>query len=255
MEHEAFIEEAWAKSESAVKRILEKGADVYMQEQSSVESAFAEAERTCACVDERVGGEKMGLPGSGILLGKEKATEIIRAEGLEKISSHEHCGAAALAYNKLAPEEQAFYGTADAYAQSWTKELADELGIQYQGHVAVDGDQHVARVVYYDGTGRFTPTSIESLPQGFLVSRAEADPKQTASGVALAAKIALGDHGFGASRFATSPLVIIPVGESSLLSKLHEEIEEALKDVPNKDLIHIDLGITASARAESSKAA
>lgn len=254
MEKETTIEAAWMKSEAGVQNVLEKGADVYVREQPDFQKAFEAKERTCACIDERVGGDKMAVPGSGILLGKEAALALIRAEGLKKISSHEHCGAASLAFGQLSPEDQQRYGSADVYAQEWTKALAAELGIEYSGHVPIEGEQHVARAIYYDGTGRFNPGALGTLPQGFLVSRSKSSPEVTVSGVGLAVKIALGDHGFGNQRFVSSPLLIIPVGAREQLGLLREEIDAVLKDGPH-ELIHIDAGIVAPAQAEASQAA
>lgn len=249
--HAEWVNDVWEKGNKDVAALLEHGADSFLRDRGSLEEAFHEGDVKCACIDERVGDEKFGLPGSGILLGKEKAAKIIRAKNITRISSHEHCGAAALAFKELSPEEQEKYGDADGYAEAWTQELADELGITYMCHEPVEGgDQHIARAVYYDGTGRFD-LSRAKLPAGFLVSRYGEAPTFTASGVPLAVSIAMGEHGFGERFTPEMPLVVVPVANSSReLGTLVDEINRALEKSEHLDRVRIDAGIVAPARKQ-----
>ena len=252
MEHEKLREESWNKAEPAIRAMLERGAQAYLVTLTDHERVFATKDPVCACIDERVCGDKFALAGSGILLSHDEAVSIIRDYQIRSISSHEHCGAAGLAFKTLALEQQTEFGTADTYAQEWTKALAQELGLMYNGHVPViEGDQHIARVIYYDATGSFNPSALKAdgLPPGFLVSRYREKPEVTLPTIGVATDIATGDHGFGKMFTPESPLVIIPVGTENVLPVLRQEIESATRDKFYKASLTIDIGIVAPREA------
>lgn len=223
------------------------GVEAYIQrEVSDIREAFQLKDRCARCIDERtVGG--IHLAGCGILLGKERAVEILRAAGVDSVSSHSGCGAATLAYDNLPPEGKATYPDAQSYAIAWTKELAEQLGVPYK-HFEVEPEFHFARVIYYDGTGTFDPSAVSTLPRGFMVSRKYLDTKDALYDLNLAVEIALGPHGVGDRvQGEGTQLLIIPIGTADdpklSLDALMREIGEMKEEYKGK--IKVD-GFTAS---------
>ena len=241
-----LIETAWEKASQNIAAIVARGADKFYKSTPEWPKMFSpSAASTCACIDERVVGEKFGLPGSGIVLGKEKAAALIKNQGLKKISSHKYCGAAKIAFVKNFPYEALTPELIDAYADKWTRALAADLNLDYLGQQPVEGgDQHLAEVIYYDSTGKFNPSALPDLPSGFLVTRFNTSPEETRSGLSLAAAISTGDHGFGDRFTPDTPLVIIPVGEEATLPVLQREIEAELAQMLATGNARLDSGIS-----------
>lgn len=222
------IDAYWAQDNEAIEKIIDQGVQAYFQDIDM--TGIAETpERVCACIDERVGGAKLAIPGSGILYGLEKAYKLLKEASVTSISSHEDCGAAALAFENLSPEEKKYYGSADTYAKEFTQRLADKLGILYDGHVKVETPGlHVARAIYYDDSGNFRADA-EGLPRGFMIDRQLSSLGDAQANLELAITIAMGGHGFGERFTEKTPLLIIPVGKTDVLVDLREEIENVIQ--------------------------
>lgn len=252
---DAQREDYWMHDNQAMLEILEKGAQGFMDEKFKDLEINEHESLTCSCIDERVGGNKLALPGSGILAGDQKAFEILKAAGVDAITSHADCGAASLAFGKLSAADQEKYGSADVYAQEWSRQMAEKLGIKYVGHIGVESPgQHIARTVYYDATGNFRADN-PNIPRGFTVSRKFIETEEAQESLELSLKIAFGDHGFKEYFTPENPLVIIPIGNEQDLSVLSEEIATVVKQNPQMaDKIRIDQGVVFELPAQEKAA-
>src|SRR3989344_7706927 len=172
--------------------------------------AFRLKDRVLRCIDERTGGG-LHLGGSGVLL--SNAIEVVRSMNVEAITSHAGCGAAKMAAAEAGiPVERV-----EHYAEQWSRTLARQLGVPYQGHLPVTPEFHIARVAYYDGTGQFDWSHIPGgLPAGFTISRKYLDPEYAKREIDIAASIAMGDHGYGdlISQSPYSQFVFVAIGSS-----------------------------------------
>jgi hypothetical protein len=181
----------------------------YVKSIPDFEKAFQLRDRWLRCIDEGCPGG-VHLAGSGILLGEE-AVKIARAAGVTAVTSHEECGAALLAAKRA--------GVADAetYAKDFSSRLAKRLGLFYD-HLPISGmarpvGLHVARAVYYDGTGHFDPSRCGALPPGFVISRRYLTPVAARRECEIAVNIALGPHGFGERFSPTHPLLLVGIAD------------------------------------------
>lgn len=256
LEHELQKEALWMEGQATMDVLKEKGAQEYFDSlQGHEHLAEEDAELPCACIDERIGGHKFALPGSGILESPDVAFSILKEAGVDSISSHEDCGAANLAFERLDEDEKQRYGSADAYAQAWAKDMADRLGVLYVGHKTVETPgQHIARAIYYDSSGRFTADA-PGVPKGFTISRKFGTPETAQSSLGLAIKIATGEHAFKDKYSPENPLVIVPIGEEGALDVLREEIQKVVEQNPElAGVIKIDQGYQISEEQEEKAA-
>ena len=248
---EKIMQEFWDK-QTPVMQELYKGVGAYMASKDQLQDAFREK------------GEIIRIAGSGILLGASRAFEIfssaekedffacciderlVETQGGKILTSHEGCGAAALAYENLSQAEKATYANATEYAKAWTKQLVEKLpGVNY-AHLSVEPARHIARAVIYDGSGRYDASQMrEIMPYTFVVSRkrpASMGAKEAKDDLALAIAIAFGSHGFGERFQKGSELLVIPVAErdsSDLwIGALTQEIRDVL--LPYGDKIKVD---------------
>lgn len=244
------VDAYWARDNEVVEKIIDQGAETYFQDIDMTRTGEI-PERVCACIDERVGGAKLAIPGSGILYGLEKAYKILKETGTTSISSHEDCGAAVLAFEGLSDKEKKYYGSADAYAKEFTDRLATKLGIRYDGHMKVETPGlHVARAIYYDDSGNFRADA-ERLPRGFTVDRQLSSSGDAQANLELAITIAMGGHGFGERFTEKTPLLIIPIGEADALVDLQKEIENVIqKNSSWAGRIKVDDGLTVKSEEE-----
>jgi len=223
-------ESEWQRQHAIIHSILQSGMKEYACNIPGIHRAFECEDRTLCCIDEGTPVGNMRSAGSGILTAgdeREAFFAIHKAAGIEAVTSHTGCGAAAL-YREL---QNITDKTVDEVAIEHAKFVAETLGVRYAGHVEDlkrPSEFHNARVVYVDGTGVFNPSCVEELPQGFVVSRRYMRQEQTLSEVRLACKIAFGHHGF-AERFSSeSPLLIITIGDPAetefACEHLHDEL-------------------------------
>lgn len=207
---------------------LSEGVSSYVLGIPDIGRAFKGENRKAACIDDRLTGN-LRLAGLGILLPKEEARAILKQMKPEILCWHPGCGAAAAAYDRLSPEEQATYGSPDAYAKAFAGEMAHELGLPPAERANVEPEGfHPTRVVYYDGTGDFDPSLLdETMPPGFVVSRRYMDEELSKETVDFSLGIAIGDHGFGNRIGPGSEVLFIAIGNDSAdVEKLKRELTE-----------------------------
>lgn len=214
-DHHVDREEHWNQENGLFKAIYKAGIPHYFNELPNIRNAFDLGDRTVRCIDEGTPGG-LHIAGSGILLNPERASGIFKRAQADGVTSHKECGAAALAFAKLPPEEQAKYGNAEAYGVQFAQALARHAHVPYKGHL-VDLERpsglHTARIIYYDGTGRFNCNSVPGLPKGFVISRRFLPSAYAKEEVKVAIEIALGSHGFGSHITKEAPLVIVAIGD------------------------------------------
>lgn len=172
--------------------------------------AFQLKDTNLRCIDEGCPGG-LHMAGSGCLY--ERAAEDLKGK-ITGIWTHESCGAAKLYVESKKIDTKDPDSVADAEA----KKLADKLGVPYHGRIPLSEMKrpptlHDARVIYYDGTGKWEPTQVPGLPKGFMISRKLiSDPGYAKAEVEVAIGIAMGDHGLGHQFTGKSPLYICCVG-------------------------------------------
>lgn len=195
--------------------------------------AFKPQDKILRCIDERTKG---GLPlaGSGMLLKRDEALQIAREMRIEAVTSHEGCGAAKIAVERLngpTPDD-----VVERYAREWSIALAEDLGVPYAGHLTVSPYFHNARIAYYDGTGLFDWSRVNDLPAGFRISRKYLSPDYAKTEIGIAVSIAMGFHGYGSLFVAdkigaqkNSEFILAAIGNSKTLPNLMEELETVAK--------------------------
>ncbi len=226
--HEEQVRKYWEEQNPLFDELYRHGAARYAERLADAGSAFVLFDRCVRCIDEGTPGG-IHLAGSGILLKEEEAMGALERAEAGGIFSHEGCGAAKLFARRNNLDE----ARADEYGREWAEKLARSFGVPYKGHIALHelerpADMHIARVVYYDGTGTLGNPERAGLPKGFVISRRYTDARYAAEEAAVAVSIALGEHGFGERITADTPLVIIPVADAHnpdfSLPRLKEEI-------------------------------
>lgn len=240
MKGEKYMEHAhdsidlnWEQQEPVFRQINEVGVQSYFENLPELKKAFAPIDRGLRCIDEGTPGG-VHMAGSGIL-DQKAASNFVRHAQVDGIYSHEGCGAAALYAKNMGLDAS----QSDNYGVEWAKKLAEQAGVPYKGHIDFDQmnrpkETHDARVVYYDGTGKFDPTLVNGLPKGFVISRRYLDPKYSQQELEIAISIALGHEGFGDKFSRENPFWILTVGNNQdkhlsgeILSK---EVAEVLKN-------------------------
>lgn len=188
---------------------------------------FVLQDRHLRCIDEGTPGG-VHMAGSGIL----NTNKIKDLKGkITGVYCHEGCGAARLYV------EEAGLGPADPdnIAEEEAGKLAEELGVPYLGKINFEQmprprETHIARVLYYDGTGHFDPSQV-ALPSGFTITRkAISDAQYAKTEVEAAINIAKGSHGFGRRFSPSAPFYLVAVTngtpESIKMDVLVAELQE-----------------------------
>ena len=105
------------------------------------------------------------------------------------------------------------------------------------------GDLHPARVVYYDATyAGLDPTIMaEGMPKGFVGSRGWMGQEIGMRDAELAARIALGPHGFGPLFTEETPLWVVGITDNDLRSVHRDQLGEEL-DTINSNVNRTTLG-------------
>lgn len=211
MSEQSHINQDWNTRNEVMQKIHAVGMAAYLMTVSGFKAAFQLSDRFLRCIDEGCPGG-VHLAGSGILLGVEEAAKIGQAAGVTAVTSHEECGAATLAAQQAGVDP----AQSDEYGQRFAAELAQRLGVSYCHlpllEMARPAGRHIARVVYYDGTGRFDPARAGGLPAGFVISRRYLTADYARRECEIAVRMALGDHGFGTFITPQEPLLIILLG-------------------------------------------
>lgn len=226
MHHQA--QELWDRQSPVVRALRQQGAEKFFQSIPDIEQAFHPGDRWLCCIDEGCSGG-VNLAGSGILLGIEGAAAIAKAAGVTAVTSHEECGAAKLWAAQAGKDAR----SSDDYGKQFAAALAKQLDISYchlpLSEMARPAGLHVARVVYYDGTGKFDPSRVPEVPPGFVISRRFLATDYAIEECGIAVSIALGTHGFGKLFTPDEPLLIIVIGHPTdaalALGKLRAEVQ------------------------------
>lgn len=228
------VQKAWDDQEPIYKRLHEAGAQRFMQELPEIAKAFLPPEvRSLFCIDEgvtdlkskeRVQRYRSFIPdepgsihtaGSGILRPKEEVIAMIREKKIQRITTHDGCGAAALA--GIDPKV-------------WGKEIAEQTGIEYAHISAAEMKRplecHYARCAYIVGPREgFEWGRVAGLPPGFTITV----DGTFENDALLALQIATSDHGFGNPFSEGSPFMFIlitdPRDSSRGFYRLQESIE------------------------------
>ncbi|TAN85213.1 MAG: hypothetical protein EPN14_01355 [Gallionella sp.] len=219
----------WEQQSELMKKIRAGGMAEYVKTIPNLAQGFTLADRWLRCIDEGTAGG-VHMAGSGILLGVEAAAGAARAAGATTITSHEECGAAKLYAKEKGLDEE----KSDTYGQEFARDLAKKLGVNYchlpLSEMARPAGLHVARVAYYDGTGKFDPARVPELPAGFVISRRYLKPDYARRECEIAISIALGHHGFGELFTEDTPFILVVVGDPKekmfSLGSLRTEVEE-----------------------------
>ncbi|MFA6194721.1 MAG: hypothetical protein WC719_03185 [Patescibacteria group bacterium] len=236
-----LVDQGWekARQNELIKR-LDSGENI----QEIIESfpEFKEAFKaldTIDCSDGRVlQGRKIGIADSGLLLPEaERAAFVSHFKGkIETITTHSDCGAAALKFNSLKPEEiPEGVKTADEYGTYCGKKMAEDLGAkhEYLDRDEMASEYHNETAIVIDQTGEFDSTNLEGFPAHFVCTGAGLgfSPEYMKSEVKTLAGIALGHHGFGDRFDSANPLrVIVAAKDQEQLNRWIEIGKEAAKD-------------------------
>ena len=232
--------EIYWKQQADIFAKIEGGVGKYALGLPNLSNAFELADRYVRCIDGRTPGG-IHLAGAGCLLPDDKTVQILKKAKPTGIYSHDDCGAAKLA---------------SADAEQHAKHIAAKLGVDFIGHLLVNGP-HIEHVVYVDGTGNFDWCRVPDLPPGFSVSwryTFPVDPAYAKREVEISIGIARGTHGmlFGIEE----PFIIVPIGvpredpdyNNFSLVAIKEQLNEICSGFGGS--VKIDKGFTAPMRKE-----
>lgn len=237
------IERWWHEQSALVNALRREGVAAYVAEHADgIVPTFQIHDRSCRCIDEGTPGG-VHLAGAGCLLPREQALAIVKEANVDGIYSHAGCGAAArAAKEKGIPPEGV-----EQLAKDEARALAEAAGVPYLGHIEKrelqrPAETHVARVVYYDGTGHFDPSRSSVLPKGFVVSRRYLPLEYAKEETNVAISIATGEHGFGNRITAEEPFLVIVVGDPHdplySVHALQEEVMDLVNGLDGRVVIH-----------------
>jgi len=232
----------WNEQSKLFRKIKEVGFADYANSLKKLSVFFDVEDGWVRCVDEGTPGG-LHSAGSGILRDKQEMLKIFRDAQVVGITSHDGCGAAKMFAHAHCGDESC----GDEQGKKWAKELALELGVPYR-HISFAKMQrpkefHIARVVYYDGTGKFDYGDGKKLPPGFIISRKIQNEKDSLAEIVLGLNIAFGVNGFGKLITENNPFFLVAIGQTiNEVAKLKKELR-SLKHTYGKKVI-ID-GFTA----------
>ncbi|GAC1412854.1 MAG: hypothetical protein NVSMB66_3180 [Candidatus Doudnabacteria bacterium] len=230
----------WQRQQEATKALREIGAEKYFRNIDGIQRAFIPLEPIAVCMDERIMRRSWRLGGSGILMPKDKLIASLQKNGIQGITTHEGCGAAAMAADGSGL-------SAEEYAKKWAREISEASGIPYVAHITAEemiGPKHFhpATVAYYSGSNTFSAAGVKELPVGFHINRKVGSSVKHDLGLAL--MIAFGDHGFGKERFEQTKFLIIAPGNPNDSDRnaaaLKREAEEIVARMDLADFVDID---------------
>lgn len=253
----------WAKQLPLLEQIY-RGPQNWIDSVESAQKAFSKEGRTVVCMDEGTShlsmDSKLCVAGSGILmfpeLSWEKRLEEVAAlfiqNGAKEITSHEGCGAA-----KLAASQQGWEGNSDDLGKKWAQALQIEVNrqLQVQGndehkHISAaemmrPAEFHTAGNVWFVASKRrFNPDKLgNKAPLGFVVDCGLVGNSQySLTELAVAIKIAFGDHGFGNLFSETKPFVVTVIADGdeelrNTVAMVNESLLAQEEAVRNKILV------------------
>lgn len=219
---EISIEEAWETALVDIGRLTQKDARRIFNQTPDISTAFALSNRSLVCVDEGIVGG-VHLPGSGVLMSMDERREAVQNAGIEEFTTHDNCGAFALAFPGESSPNRA--------CREWGQREAELLELPFRHISASEMDRpeylHTATTIYYDGTGAFN--RIVGLPKGFVVSRRYFSTAM--QDLELCLKIAFGAHGFGDRFTSRDPLCVIPLAHPTDSTWSLKVLEREVYDV------------------------
>ena len=218
------VTELFESQQNIMSEVYKKGFRGYVEELPNLYESFIEHDHCVRCIDEGTPGG-FHSAGSGILREKIEVIEAFKKAGVKEITSHDGCGAAGI-YAKVHNLDSS---KSDEYGKVWAKEIAGELGVSYRHITAKEMNRpegrHVARVAYYDATGKFDYSKVSELPTGFIISRAIQRLNDSVAESEVSFNIATGDHGFGVLITKHNPFVIVVIArDEEELSELKSEL-------------------------------
>jgi len=246
---------AWEAGGQLMRQIYARGATAVLAPIANLRQSFVPGHERITCIDAGVvmassGRSGLALAGSGILFPAAsweerlaRVADLCLALGVREVTSHEACGAAALAYARAG--RPAGHATADEYGQAWSRALQERIGRQgarparYRhlgaGEMARPMAFHDCRVTWLDATGRFTPGNLSGqLPQGYLVDREDVirharsaeERSYPQAELAISIELALGAAGFGERFMPEEPFLVVAVIEGDEgWADLHAELD------------------------------
>ena len=230
--HEDFqnlFDQEWQKSEAnEIIKGLKGGQETLqnlMEACSGFSEAFAHKLDTIACGDGRVlYGRQIGLAGSGVLMSerqRDKFAATYRGQ-IKTVTSHEGCGAAKLKFDELVKDKIMPFEIRDAdqFGKIQAELLAQELEAEdvYLPIEEMASEVHNERMLVLDATGCFDSTNLKDLPPHFVASGFGfgLDAEYMKKEISVYSGIALGDHGFGRTRFnEKSPFYLMVVANDA----------------------------------------
>jgi hypothetical protein len=242
---ENSIDKGWEKArQNEVIKRLDSGENLQtiMESFPNFKESFRELD-TIDCSDGRVlDGKKIGIAGSGLLLSpKERAKFIETYKGkIKEVTTHRDCGAAALKFNSLKPEEiPAGVMSADHYGTLLGKQLANDLGATHRflEMKEMANEYHNETALVIDQTGKFDSTNLDGFPPHFVCTGAGLgfSPEYMKSEVKTLAGIALGHHGFGDRFDEQNPFrIIVASCNQAELDRWVEVGQEAINEYGDK---------------------
>lgn len=240
-DHQELFNSAWVESnENPLIKGLNQGQKIedlllktpgYQEAFSSV-SLLDRPGCVLKCSDGRVksenGNPAIALAGEGLLTVGEDTVileKVLKGKNI-LITSHEGCGAAALAHPG---------SDSDTYGHTKAKSLSADTGSNYKEvtHQEFRSPVHDERFLVVDGTLRFDCTNWAELPPQFLSSAAGLglSDKYIETETKALSGIALSDHGLGERFDAANPFrVIISAQSYEQLNHLLDVAESAVKE-------------------------
>jgi hypothetical protein len=226
-----------------MRRIYARGASEVLAPIANLRQAFAPGNERITCIDAGVvmagsGKSGLALAGSGILFPAgswaerlARVADLCLAVGVREVTSHEGCGAAALAYERDGRPSE--YSTSDRYGQAWSRSLQERISSRCErpaayrhiaaGEMARPMVFHDCRVTWFDCTGRFTPGNLSGqLPQGYLIDRGDVIRHAVTAEersypwveLAISIELALGAIGFGERFTPEKPFLVVVVADN-----------------------------------------
>lgn len=229
------VNAAWEATRQQHEQLVSEGAQNFFSAIPGIEKAFepAPGEVAAMCIDEGCCGSGVHTAGSGCLR-KDHGTLIaeLKAAGVTEFTTHGGCGAWALAHPEIADAIDR-----DGAVKAWGEEIAKELGVPHRfipSHELDRAEFHDAVCAIYDGTGSFNRKGAAGLPHAFVASPSKFSSAK--DDTELAARIALGEHGFGERFSAERPFLLIAAVDKSVpgqKEKLLTDLGEVVRTLPD----------------------
>lgn len=263
-ELEAKMQTEWNKQDVLMSEIYTNGAADFLVK-VGVEEAKVESHETVCCMDEGTahiadGENKFAMAGSGILYPAgswserlDKVADLYIKLKVKKVTSHDGCGAAGIAWKKDGGKEGTGCETADEYGRKWVAELQEvinaKLKVSGAGEVKVANvgskemvrppEFHNARVVWFDGVGNFNPHKLgDKIPKGLLIeyglltenAKTDEESNYPFAELQVAIDITLGSHGLGNKFTGESPLLIVVLAkDATQMSVIREKVSPMIE--------------------------